>query len=293
MLYIISDGNMTVKASDIGAELQSIELSDHEFLYDGNGLWDRRAPILFPIVGRLQNNTYRYNGKEYQMGGHGFARDMKFSLACRTENSLTFMLTETAETLKIYPFRFVLTVKYEIVGDVLEVTYTVRNPDTASPLLYSIGAHEAYFCPMNEGKRFEDYCLEFETCETAKAFEVAPPLLSGRTYDFFDGSNTVPLKYGYFDVDAIVLKEHRSTRLTLREKNGDTGVEVGFADFPFLGIWTKPGANFLCIEPWCGVCDTAGVSGELTEKEGVITLPPRGEKSVTHTIKPIINSWYL
>ena len=288
MLYIISDGNLTVKVSDIGAELQSIEFSGHEFLYDGSGLWNRRAPILFPIVGRLQNDTYRYKGKEYKMGGHGFARDMKFALSGRTDNSITFTLTENAETLKMYPFRFILTVKYVIENEKLDVIYSVENP-ADEPMLYSVGAHEAYFCPLTEGESFEDCHLIFEYAEDAPAYEVAPPLLSGRTYGIFGKDNVLPLKYDYFAVDAIVLKEHRSRRIVLSDRAGKYGVEVSFPDFPLLGIWTRPGANFICIEPWCGVCDTVGVSGELTEKEGIVTLQPHGGKTVLHTIRPIIN----
>ncbi|MBO4217494.1 MAG: aldose 1-epimerase family protein, partial [Clostridia bacterium] len=214
MLYVISDGKLTVKVSDRGAELQSVSLSGHEFLYDGKGLWNRRAPILFPIVGRLQNDSYRYKGREYKMGGHGFARDLDFTLSEKTESSLSLTLKENAETLKIYPFGFLLTVGYEVKDGCLSVSYTVKNPED-EPLLYSIGSHEAYFCPMTEGERFEDYSLVFEKAETAEAYEVAPPLLSGRTYGIFEKGSTLPLKYDFFAVDAIVLKEHKSRKITL------------------------------------------------------------------------------
>ena len=286
MLYVISDGKLSVTVSDRGAELQSVVLSGHEFLYDGKGLWNRRAPILFPIVGRLQNDTYLYKGKEYRMGGHGFARDIDFVLTEKTENTVSLTLTENEETLGIYPFRFVFTVTYKVSEGKLDISYGVKNP-AGEPLLYSVGAHEAYFCPMAEGKTFEDCSLVFEKEENAPAYEVAPPLLSGKTYKIFESGNVLPLRYRYFDVDAIVLKEHKSRRITLTD--GKYGVEVSFPDFPLLGIWTKPGANFVCIEPWCGVCDTVGVSGEFTEKEGIVTLPPHGEKTVVHTIRPIIN----
>lgn len=261
--------NSTFKASikHAGAELFSLKSQNKEFIWERNpDFWGKHSPVLFPIVGTLKNNTYTISGQEYQLPRHGFARDMEFQLINQTENSATFSLQSSTETLKKYPFEFELQLIYTLKENTLDIEYRIINKnETKMP--FSIGAHPAIALPGN----FENYSLKFEKEEVLQFSLLKNDLVSDKTQILETEENSVPLNYKLFENDALVFKTLESNSLTILE-NSKPYIKVDFEDFPSLGIWTKEQAPFICIEPWFGYSDTPGNSGDLFEKEGILIL---------------------
>ncbi|WP_276380427.1 aldose 1-epimerase family protein [Flavobacterium sp. H4147] len=262
--------NSTLKASikSAGAELFSLKDNQNkEYIWEGNpDFWGKHSPILFPIVGTLKNNTYTANGNEYELSRHGFARDMEFQLVEKTENSAVFSLQSNEETLKKYPFKFELQLIYTLENTSLKIEYVVINKGD-SKMPFSIGAHPAIALPES----FESYSFKFEKEESLKYNLLENDLISNKTETLKTTENVVPLHYKLFENDALVFKTLESNSLTILE-NSKPYVQVDFEDFPSLGIWTKDQAPFICIEPWFGYSDTADNSGDLFQKEGILTL---------------------
>lgn len=263
----ISNSTLTASIKNSGAELFSLKHYDKEFVWEGNpDFWGKHSPVLFPIVGTLKNNIYTVDGKEYQLPRHGFARDMEFLLINKTENSATFSLQSSVETLKKFPFKFELQIIYTLNESTLEIKYKVLNlSETKMP--FSLGAHPAIALPKN----FEDYSLKFEKEEVLQFSLLENDLVSNKTQILETTENLVPLNYKLFENDALVFKTLESNSLTILE-NAKPYVKIDFEDFPSLGIWTKEQAPFICIEPWFGYSDTPENSGDLFEKEGILIL---------------------
>lgn len=264
----ISNSTLTASIKHAGAELFSIKNNQNkEYIWEGNpDFWGKHSPVLFPIVGTLKNNIYTIDGNEYQLPRHGFARDMEFQLIEKTENSATFSLESTTETLKKYPFEFELQLIYTLEDTSLSIAYKVINK-SGKKMPFSIGAHPAIALPEN----FENYAFEFEQEETLKYYLLENDLISNKTKVLETTHNTVPLNYSLFENDALIFKTLKSKSLTILE-NSNPYIKVDFEDFPSLGLWTKEKAPFICIEPWLGYSDTAENSGDLFEKEGILVL---------------------
>jgi galactose mutarotase-like enzyme len=274
----ISNDLISIEVATKGAELQSIyhKQYDLEYLWNGDpAFWAKKSPVLFPIVGELKNKTYRYKGKEYQLNRHGFARDMEFELAKQTADSLTFSIRSNEQTLAIYPFRFVFSVKYTLRQNAVTVSYIVENAGD-EPMYFSVGGHPAFKVPLVEGTSFEDYKLLFNESETAGRWPISSEgLIETTSMALLENSNQLPLQKELFANDAIVLKHLKSPMVALKSDKTEHGIEVDFTGFPYLGIWETKGGNFVCIEPWCGIADSVNASGNLEEKEGINVLQPQ------------------
>lgn len=268
MTTTISNSNLTAQINHFGAELFSIKNRENkEYIWEGNpAFWGKHSPLLFPIVGTLKNNSYFYNGIEYHLPRHGFARDMEFKLIEKSENRATFSLISTEESRKVYPFDFELQVIYTLDGNKLIIAYNIINNNNCV-MPFSIGAHPAFALP----KPFENYSLAFEQAETLTSYQLKNDLLSDTTEIIEMTDNEVPLAYSLFEKDALIFKELKSKNITILE-NKNPLLCVRFNDFPNLGIWTKSNAPFLCIEPWIGYSDTVDSSGNILEKEGIQLL---------------------
>ncbi|MCE3279072.1 MAG: Aldose 1-epimerase [Bacteroidetes bacterium] len=270
----IGNDLLNIEVSVSGAELSSIYHipSKKQYLWQGGEKWwPRRAPVLFPVVGKLKDNTFQVNGEKYNLGQHGFARDKDFSLIERNNNKLVFSLSSDESTLKVYPFHFELLIIYEIRSNCLQITYQVKNKDQKE-IFFSIGAHPGFNCPVNKDELFSDYYLEFEETESLDRHLLEGGLFTGLTEPVMIDSNRIDLSYELFAKDAIVFKNMKSTSIYLKSKKNKHSLKFNFSDFPYFGIWTKPGAPFICLEPWCGIADNQYFEGELKDKEGIIGL---------------------
>lgn len=268
-MITIHNGVLTATINPKGAELNSLKSNNREYIWEGNpDFWGKHAPILFPIVGTLKNNTYHYDGVDYQLSRHGFARDLNFEIIEQKENRVIFLLQSSKETLKNYPFHFELQLIYTLIENSLNIQYKVINHG-GNKMLFSIGAHPAF--ALN--KDFENYAIEFEQEESLKYYVLENDLISNATKDLTLVNKKIPLTYKLFENDALIFKSMQSNSLTIVE-NLKPLLRVNFDNFPHLGIWTKTNAPFLCIEPWHGYTDVLESNGNLFDKEGIKILNP-------------------
>lgn len=269
---MLSNNFLSVSIRPQGAELTSIihKPTETEHLWQGNpSTWGWHAPNLFPVVGGCLNNQILVDGVAYLMGRHGFARQSVFALVEQTETRVRFALTDSDETKKTYPYRFVFEVEYALTDNALSVTYRVRNTDD-KPVFFSVGAHPAFNVPFGEGENYEDYWLEFEQDEPLITHLLSKDgYFTGETQPVPMQGNHLPLTKNLFDRDALVLKELRSRSVSIRSKNHDRAVTVAFDGFPYLGLWAKPGAPFVCIEPWLGCADSVGEPVDFSQREAI------------------------
>jgi galactose mutarotase-like enzyme len=278
----LSNSQLTVIVQPDGAELRSIQdAAGSEYLWQADpAIWNRHAPILFPIIGKLRNGHYELDGKTFSMPKHGFARTSIFQLIDKKTDQLVFLLAPSDETRACYPFEFALTVSYSLIGNALHIQYAVRN--TGSSLMpFSIGAHPGFTLPSP----IDDCFLEFEQEETLTACLLSDSgLLSEETVPVLQKTNRLPLSETLFDRDALIFLNMESEKITLGSKNSRRRLTVEFPGFPQLGIWAKPGAPFVCIEPWFGVDDPESPYGDFTNKPGIQQLPAGETFTCEHRI---------
>lgn len=264
----IRNSHLTAVINSKGAELISLKtINNKEYIWEGNpAFWGKHSPVLFPIVGTLKNNAYFYNGNEYHLSRHGFARDMEFELIEKSENNAVFSLTSSNESLKVYPFDFEFQIIYTLDKNKLIIAYSIIN-NSSDTMPFSVGAHPAFALP----KSFNSYSLAFEHEEDLISYALENDLLSDTVSAIKMTDSTIPLSYSLFEKDALIFKELRSKKITILE-NETSLLQVQFNDFPNLGIWTKENAPFLCIEPWLGYSDTIHSTGNILEKEAIQLL---------------------
>lgn len=281
MIKEIKSNELTVKIDTLGAEIKSVKNRDGvEFMWEGNpDIWSGTAPVMFPICGGLKDDKFTFNGKEYTLTKHGFAKLKEFETESITQNSVTFLLKSDADTLKSYPFEFEFRVFVSVDKNTVTVTYAVKNLNDGT-MYFSVGAHEAYATP--EG--IEAYDIVFDKCENLDAYELDGNLLTYSKNNIVSNSNTLALDDKYFTIDALVFKEHLSNSCTLTQRGGTRRVKVEYDDFRFLLLWHKHLAKYICIEPWNGIPDLIDADGDITHKFGITPLGARKDYSITHKI---------
>lgn len=277
MLVTIENNFLRLNVRSSGAEmvgLRDIRVG-REYIWQGDpSFWSRSAPVLFPIVGKLNQNTWRFNGESYTLPQHGFARDRVFDLVESAHDRLVFGLKDDERSRIAYPFAFHLLISYQLVEARLIITYEVKNPDQKD-LLFSIGGHPGFALSSKGGNTLDEFYLEFAEKENADRHLLKGGLFSGEKESVLSDSNILPLHYGLFEKDAIVFKGLRSSAVTLRSRAGDYKLRFHFEGWPYFGVWTpKSDAPFLCLEPWQGLADTYGYAGTFEDKEGMVKLPP-------------------
>ncbi|MEM1124095.1 MAG: aldose 1-epimerase family protein [Bacteroidota bacterium] len=270
-----------------GAELCNIIKKDTntEYLWQADpDIWGRHAPILFPIVGKLKADKMTVNGEVYSMKQHGLARNMDFELVESDKSSLTFELNSSTETLKHYPFAFRLRVKYTLQAQQLLTTYQVYNPSDVS-LIFSIGGHPAFRCPLHADEKRSDYQLIFNQKETAVTQRLDEGIRNGKTELILEDSAILPLKDDLFDQDALVFANLNSNQVSLCQGT-QKQLTFHFNNFPYLGIWSKNRtAPFVCIEPWFGIADHQNHRPDFVQKEGIIQLAAQDNFACTYTVE--------
>lgn len=276
MVSKIENQWIEVLSKNEGAELTGLKLKSDgtEYLWQADPeFWGRHAPLLFPIIGKIKDETYTYEGSDYHLSQHGFARDCRFEVIEKDREQIIYEFNSNAETLTKYPFQFQLQVKYSIAGKDLNVAYSVKNTGQKT-MYFSIGAHPGFNCPLLADEQMDDYYLEFETSETIETHLLEHGLISGQTLPFLKNEKIVPLSQELFRNDAIILEGLKSKTLSIKSRKTNRSVTVKFDGFPFMGIWSKPqGAPFVCIEPWYGIADSTNHRGELKAKNGILKIP--------------------
>lgn len=277
----ISNGIITAVISTKGAELKSVVKDGTEILWDGNpDIWSGQAPLLFPICGGVKDDKYIFEGKEYTLEKHGFARKSEFQVERAEEAFATFILRSNEETKKRYPFDFELRVTYTLVDSKIDVAYSVKNVGNGN-MYFSIGAHEGYACTGG----VEEYSLIFDKEEDFACNILDGNLLEYNTYSVGEGRE-LPLKYDFFDIDALTFLNLKSRGVDLVHRPTGKSLRVEFEGFDYLFVWTKPKAyaNYICIEPWCGIPDFVDSDFDITKKRGIVKLEANSEKVLTHSI---------
>lgn len=267
MLPTLQNKMLSVKVKPFGATLTSVRAaqSGKEFLWQGDErVWAGQSPILFPIIGRLLDDTCRIDGKAYSIIRHGLARHRDFSLVKETADELVFLQESDEETLASYPFAYRLFVSFMLSENALTVTHTVENPN-ARTMYFSVGAHPAFNCALGDR-------LIFEQAETLDSLRIdADSLLTDARDRILTDSRELPITEHLFDKDALIFEGVKSDFVTL-ERQDDSAVRFHFGDAPFLAVWAKPAAPFVCIEPWYGVNDGYTPTEDFSEKRGIVAL---------------------
>ncbi|MBM9401245.1 aldose 1-epimerase family protein [Gluconacetobacter azotocaptans] len=265
---------ITVRVAAAGAELHSLrDAAGREHVWPGLPAWPRHAPVLFPIVGRLADDTAWIDGKPYHLTQHGFARDRMFNWVERTGAGCTLVLTDDEDSRHIFPFRFSLTITYRVDGNVLHVGYTLHNPDDHVVLHASLGTHPAFAWPLRPDVAKEDHILEFAHPEPAPVRRLAKGLLLPDLFPSPIEGRELPLSEDLFAADALILDHPASRQVTFRTPDGQ-GLTMAWHGFRQLGLWMKPGTDFLCIEPWYGFASPVGFSGDFVTKPGLLHIAP-------------------
>lgn len=271
-MTVIENDYLRVAIDARGAQLTSLycKASQTEHMWQANpDVWPWHAPNLFPVVGGLQNNQLQVDGQLYQLSRHGFARQAAFEVIESSDKHAVLSLAASDETLAIYPYQFAFQVLYDLFDEALRITYKVINLDNKT-IYFSVGGHPAFNVPFKAGERFEDYYLEFELNEPLHTHLLSPEgFFNGETSEVKLDDHKLYLTRSLFDKDALVFKNIQSKRVTIKSKNGEHSLEVEYPHFKHLGIWAKPGADFVCIEPWLGYADKAGLVVDITQKEAI------------------------
>jgi galactose mutarotase-like enzyme len=271
----IASGGLRAAINPLGAELSSLRDADGRELmtYADPAFWSGRAPLLFPIVGRLMGDKYRLDGAEYPLPQHGFARRQRFALTAQTANRAVFRLSDNDATRAVYPFAFTLDAAFTLSGATLATDITVTNTgDRDMPA--SFGFHPAFAWPLPFGRSRADHRIVFEKQEPAELSAIVPGgWIASQSWPSPLDGRELKLDDALFERDALVWDRIESE--SLRYDGGEgPGLDIGFAGMPRLGIWTRPGARFVCIEPWHGIADRQGFDGEIWDKPGILRFAP-------------------
>ena len=288
MEHSIENSNLVVNTRTQGGEITSIFNKENqiEYLWNGNpDYWKYHAPILFPIVGKVVDSKYKVEGKIYELPQHGLARVSEFQMIDKKSDEVTFELKYSDESLKVYPYKFSLKSKYKLEGNTVSITYVVENLDDKK-IYFSIGAHPAFMCPIDQNDSLNDCYIEFNKSESSTRINITVEgYLSHDREKCLDETTKLDLYKELFKDDALVFDDLNSNKMTIKSKNNNKSLEVDFTGFPYMGVWApKDGAPFVCIEPWFGHADYCDFNGEFSEKEGINSLEIGEKFSCTYKV---------
>jgi len=287
-MHTIENEVLSIAVNPVGAELVSIKSlkTGVEHLWQGNPeFWTGQAPNLFPIIGVLKDGEFKYEGKSYKMPKHGFVRhNENLELKEKTDNKLFFELDFSEESLEIYPFKFRFEISFILKENKLQVSHKVVNLDK-KPLYFSLGGHPTFNAPISNNEVYEDYYLEFDRKMDLRTHLLNEDGLVGfKTEGILDNEDKIRLHKNLFDNDALIFKNIPSKKVSLKSRNSGEVLSVAYSDFKNLGVWAKPGAPFVCIEPWLGIADIEGANQDLKTKEGIEKLESKADFKASYTI---------
>lgn len=289
-MYTLKNDVLTIRVKEHGAELAGIVKGSTEYLWQADpAFWGRHSPVLFPIVGSVWDKKYRVDGREFELGQHGFARDMDFTPVVQTETEIRFRLESDEDTLKKYPWPFVLEIAYRLDGNKIHVIWKVMNPGDED-MYFQIGAHPAFNYSDYDPQKEERGFLSFDRSEGLECIRIKEKgCVDAETkYPLEVPENGLfPLTKTTFDaIDTIMLQDSQIGEVTLHRTDGSPWLSLAF-DAPVVGIWSPPTKNapFICLEPWYGRCDRAGYEGDYREKDWINRLGPGEEFESVYTIE--------
>jgi galactose mutarotase-like enzyme len=281
----IANDHLSAAINPHGAELTHLrDADDRELMTAADpAFWPRHAPLLFPAIGKTANGTIRVDGTDYPMPKHGFARDLTFAVTDRGPSHVVFTLTDTPETRAAYPFAFRLDVEFRLDGATLTTEARVTNP-ADTPLLAQFGFHPAFAWPLPFDQARADHRIAFDRDEAPDLAAITPDgLIAAEPRPSPLDGRTLHLADALFADDALVWNPVASGSVAYGAANGPH-LRIAFPETPRLGIWTMPGASFVCVEPWHGIADPAGFAGEYKDKPGVFEVAPGDTKVMTMSV---------
>jgi galactose mutarotase-like enzyme len=289
MHHKIANDILEISVQQKGVELSSIKSlsTGNEFMWDANPeIWGSYAPVLFPAIGSFKNNECSIEGKTYKLPKHGIIRhNESIELIDNSGKSLHFRLAYSDDSLQLYPYKFIFNIKYKLEANKIIVEHFIENKDEKN-IYFNLGGHPAFKCPLMDNEIYEDYYLEFEKNETAETTLLSENgLLSKETKAILNDNKTLALNKNLFDNDALILKNLKSNKVSVKSKNHSKVITVEFKDFPYLGLWAKPGANFVCIEPWIGTADYEDSNGNFLDKDRLIELKKGESFNASYSIE--------
>ena len=285
MKHQLTSNQLRVIVNNAGAEIISVKNEDGlEYIWQSNKtIWARHAPVLFPIVGKLKENSFLFDQQSYFLSQHGFARDLDFVLIECTSSSCVYELTSTPETKKNYPFDFTFHIRYQLQNNTLITRYTIINPSSEA-IYFSVGAHPGFNCPLMPNEKYEDYYLEFETSTLVTSL-LNNGLITDAKSAIALQDNKLFLSPSLFQNDALVFENNQINRVSLCSSVSEHRVTLNCKHWPYFGIWTKKDCSeFICLEPWYGIADRTGCKQLLEKKEGIIKLEAKRQFSCDFSI---------
>ncbi|KRK91828.1 aldose 1-epimerase family protein [Companilactobacillus futsaii] len=278
-VYQLKNDYLTLKVNSLGAEMNSITNNeDSEFIWQADkNVWGRHAPVLFPIVGRLKDDHYFVDGKEFNMTQHGFARDQEFSLDSQTDSKLVLSLTTSEASLEKYPYHFKLRIIYQLVKDTVQISYLVDSLEENDDMYFSIGAHPGFSVPFDKGLKFEDYKVSIDPAETRTHIPIDNHLIDLNGEKKVENQN-FDMTRDYFVDDAVVYRLNDPAEVTIYSDKSDHKLTLDTGNAKFFGMWsTYPDDNgkFMCIEPWWGLADKTDSDNNFKNKYAINKLAPK------------------
>lgn len=285
MKHQLISNNLQVTINALGAELSSVKNTKGlEFIWQANkDIWARHAPNLFPIVGRLKNDSYCFQEKTFQLGQHGFARDMLFDLIEGNTQTCQFRLVQNDISKQSFPFDFIFEIHYQLKLNTLEIKYKVYNSDSKK-IWFSLGAHPAFNVPLHHDEKFEDYSLQFSDSSLQRT-KLLNGLISNNKSTLTLENKKLALTNHLFDEDALVFENQQINELCLISSKNQNKIGLKCKNWPFFGIWSKKACTqFVCLEPWFGIADESNSTQDLTKKKGIIGLEPQKTFECSYSI---------
>lgn len=290
MLYTIKNEHIRVSIDNLGAELKSIKRMDDkkdlEYLWQRNPeIWERQAPLLFPLIGRLKDGEYIFDEKTYSIPIHGFARFVAFEVNSVNEDEISFKTESNSETLKVYPFEFELEILYKLDGFTITKSHTITNKSDIG-MYYEIGGHEGYNIALMAGEKMEDYYIHFPGMKSFKTYTSDEDIMMNKDKKKIKLDNEkLYLSPEVFKNDALIIDEFKQRRVILANEKNNRTVEVQFEDFKYLGLWTKyMRGNYICIEPWSSLPDCNYLGKELENKKDIRKISASNSETLKYKI---------
>ncbi|MFI3253376.1 MAG: aldose 1-epimerase family protein [Eubacteriales bacterium] len=274
-MYTIHNKLMTITISPLGAEIQSaMDCQGREWIWEGDPeIWGRHAPICFPFVGRLRDTTYRYQGEDYQIPTHGFARDLPFLCTNQSATAITFLLESDEERKAQYPFDFSLEITYSLKGQILEKSHKITNKGEGD-MWYELGGHDAFAMGFTKDEDFRRCALEIPAVTELNSYlSDEKGILTPKKKEIPLSENKFSLDHSKDGFDSYVLENLPQRGVSLLDQEGKVRLRLVFPDFDHLVLWSGKPDRFFCIEPWTSLPDCTFVGRGLVEKHNIRKLP--------------------